>query len=228
MGAGLRHGIGQSLPAALAELTRGEGLQTGRVDFRVPDIEVAHAGEPAHRPAVRTHGRCHDLCAFGVVEAVRPGGDDETGRQSFDVPFPGTGQRFVEVVDVKHQLPLRRGQQPEVQQVRVPAQLGRDPRVRAAGQVGRHDRGGSPVEPERGLRHPAVADRDQLGHPSRGLCLKDRQWVRSVRRRPVDGVRRPRRAAPGLLALGRAFLGRAVGHRAHRGGRSFGHQCTPA
>ena len=40
-----------------------------------------------------------------------------------DVPLERAGQRLVEVAQVERQLPLRRGPQSEVQDVRVAAQL---------------------------------------------------------------------------------------------------------
>lgn len=52
-------------------------------------------------------------------------------RPASPLPLPRARQGLVEVVDVAHQLSLRRGEQRDVQQVCVPAQLGRDPRDRA-------------------------------------------------------------------------------------------------
>ncbi len=47
------------------------------------------------------------------------GGDDNAGRQSLDVPLPGSGQRFIEVVDVEENVALRRGEAAEIHQVSV-------------------------------------------------------------------------------------------------------------
>ena len=68
-------------------------------------------------------------------------GDLEAGRQALEVPLEGPGQRLVEVVDVEDQVPLRRGEAPEVGQVRVSAQLDIEPGAVHVSQIGGHHRG---------------------------------------------------------------------------------------
>jgi hypothetical protein len=50
-------------------------------------------------------------------------GDGDARGQALYVPFPRTGQRFVEVVDVEQQFPLGRSEPSEVGEVRVTAGL---------------------------------------------------------------------------------------------------------
>ena len=61
----------------------------------------------------------------------------------------GPGQGLVEVVEVEQQSPLRGGEDPEVGQVRVTAELDGQPGGRGAGQVGGHDLRRTTVERER-------------------------------------------------------------------------------
>ncbi len=50
-------------------------------------------------------------------------GDDDAGRKSLDVPLPGSGQGFVEIVDVEKDVALRRGEAAEIHEVGVAAGL---------------------------------------------------------------------------------------------------------
>ena len=145
----LGHGGRQLLAFGLGQVVGEVGLDAGHVGLGVPDGEVAQGREVAHRAAVGGHGGPHDGGAFLAGEPVLPAGDDQAGRQPFDVPFPRAGQRLVEVVDVEHQVAFGRGEQPEVEHVRVPAQLRPDPGLRGRGQVAGHDGRRAAVEPER-------------------------------------------------------------------------------
>ena len=74
---------------------------------RVPDIEVAHAGENGDRLPVGAHGVEHDLAPLLVREAELAAADREARRQALYVPLPRARRRLVEVVDVEDQAPLR-------------------------------------------------------------------------------------------------------------------------
>ena len=55
------------------------------------------------------------------------GGNHHAGGQALEVPFPGAREGLVEVVDVEHQRALGRGEEPEVGQVGIAADLGPQP-----------------------------------------------------------------------------------------------------
>ena len=93
------------------------------VDPRVVDVDGTHARVLRHPLAVRAHGFQHGMASLVAGERSRPGCHDEARRQAHHVPFPRTGQRLVEVVDVEEEVPLRRGEEPEVDEVRVAADL---------------------------------------------------------------------------------------------------------
>ena len=147
----------------------------------VPHIERAFGRGVAHPLAVPAHARHHDGSTVGARVAAVTAHDLETGGQAFDVPFPRTGERFVEVVDVEDQLPLGRAEHAEVRQVGVATELHADARIGSGGQVVGHDHGPAPIERERRQEHPAVADRHQLGHSARALLFQERDRIRTIR-----------------------------------------------
>ena len=152
------------------------------------------------RTAASTVAPCRRL------QAQLAAGDRDARREPLDVPLPGTAGGLVEVVDVEDQLAVRCREAAEVRQVRVPAQLDRQARVRRLGEVGRHQRGRAAEERERRREHPPVPDRHELGHPIRGLLEQH------LLRRPALAWRLPRRvtgsrdARARLLAARRALL----------------------
>ena len=171
------------------------------VEVGVPDAEQRHVGELAHCGAVGVDAGQDDRAPFfGGVVVVAPG-DGQARGQALDVPLEGSGQGFVEVVDVEDEPPLGGGERAEVRQVRVPAQL--DPQARGGcrGEVGGHRQCRAPVVGERRDQHPAVPDRHQLGHPRLGLTQQQRHRI-PVRRRFELAVRSQRCPGAGRLALG--------------------------
>ena len=122
-------------------------LHRRRVQTAVPDAEMGHAGELAHGRPVGAHRRRNDLGSLElVVDASMAGRDRQAGGEALDIPFPGAGQRLVEVVDVEDHAPLGGGIDPEVGGVGVAAGLDHQPGRRRAGQVGRPSR---PRPPDR-------------------------------------------------------------------------------
>jgi len=73
------------------------------------------------------HTGCDDRAPIRGGEPKIATGDLKAGGQAFDVPLPRTGKGLIEVVDVEDHLALRGGEQAEVGQVRIPAQLHADP-----------------------------------------------------------------------------------------------------
>ena len=115
-----------------------------------------------------------------LVEATGPPGHHETRRESLEVPLERAMKRLVEIVDVEHEVPLGRGEKPEVGQVGVAAHLDDDPGVRCRSEVGGHRQRGTAVERERRDGHATVSDRDELGDPRRRLLLEQRHGVGAI------------------------------------------------
>ena len=195
-------GLGQQALGSLEpfRLDLGLELADGLLDVQVgiPDVQERLLGEGAHRRAVPLGCRQDDLAAGFGGEPVVPSRHGQAGGQPLDVPLERAGQGLVEIVDVEDQPPLRRGERPEIGQVRIPAQLHPKPRRGSCGQIRRHRQRGPPVEGERGYQHPPVPDRHQLRHPA--LCLLQQQpdrIPRLARRELGMGVQRSQR--PGFL-----------------------------
>ena len=206
LGSGLR----DVRPSLRPLLLGGYGLQLLEqrlnLDVGIPDIQVAHRGSLPHPgPVLRGH-RQHDRAPLRGREPAIPAGDLETRGQPLHVPLPRARQRLVEIVDVEHQLPLGGGEHPEVRQVRVAANLDRQPGARGGGQVGGHDQRGTPVERERRHQHPAVTDRNQLRNPACRLLLQQPDRVGAVGRRLPAAMAGPRNLITRRLPPGDTLL----------------------
>ena len=178
----------------------GPELADGLLDVqvRIPDPQHGLSGEAAHRGAVPPRRRQGDLAAGLGGEPVVPARHGQARGQPLDVPLERAGQRLVEVVDVEDQVPLRRGERPEVGQVRIPAQLHPQARGGSCGQVRRHRQRRPPVERERRHQHPPVPDRHQLRHPRLRLPHQQPDRIpRPGRGELRMGLQRGRR--PGIL-----------------------------
>ena len=57
----------------------------------------------------------------------------KAGCQALDIPFKGCRKGFVEIIDIKNQVPLRSCKQPEIREVAVTAGL--DPDIGLGGSV---------------------------------------------------------------------------------------------
>ena len=134
-------------------------------------------GEPADRLTIRAHPLEHDPPVGSGVEFPASTGDLQAGRKAFDIPFEWSGVGLVEIIDVEDQVTFRRGESPEVGQVSVAAELYVDARTGKGGQVCRHGQRGTSEVRKGGRRHAAVADRHQLGHPSRSLLCQQGQRI---------------------------------------------------
>ena len=183
LGPGFGHILLEPLHRLRLQLRAHQSVHLVDVQAGVPDVELLHLCHVQHRLAIGP-GHCQiDRLALLGVEATIASGDGEAGHQPFDVPLERAGQRLVEVVDAEDQLPVRGGEDAEVGQMRIAAQLHRQAGSGRARQVGGHQVGRTAVEGERRDQHSAVTDRDQLWHPTCALLLEEANGVRPVRRR---------------------------------------------
>ena len=114
----------------------------------VPDVEIAHRRQFGHLRPIGPDGPRDDVRAFLGGEPAISTGDGQTGREALHIPFPGTGKRLVEVVQIEDQVPFGGAEDPEIAQMCVPTCLHVEAGSRCRGQVRRHDQGGTPVEGE--------------------------------------------------------------------------------
>ena len=161
----------------------------------------------------------HDAPAPLLRELVLAARDLEARGQPLHVPFPRTGRRLVEVVDVEEQVTLRRAEDPEVREMRIAADLDVQPRVRGRGQIGGHRQRRAPEVGERRDQHAPVANGHELRHPGPGLLLEQVDRVHAVREHPPVGVARARDGRSGRLsACGTLFERNALPVGLHESG----------
>jgi hypothetical protein len=200
----------------------------------VPHGQCVHAREAAYRAPIGRYRREDVAPSFLPGEAVGPAHDLHARRQPFDVPLPWTGQRLVEIVDVEDEVALRRGEQPEVGEVGIPAGLHHQTGSGCSSQIAGHRQRRAPEERERRGGHPAVVDGQQLGNPGQPLTFQQRHRIGSVGARRELRMARPWHFCPrGLSAPrplpvlgGRSGLGGAA--TASRGGRLRHRRTSPA
>ncbi len=221
-GPGLRHGLVHGLAAARAQARPAQRPVTSSMSApRVPDVERAHAGELGHGVAVAPDRLPSTLRRRSLREnpLTRPA-TDRLAASRLTSHSHGPGDGLVEVVEVEEQPAFGRGEQPEVRQVRVTAQLHRRPETGAAARSIGHPAGVAAEERERGRHHPAVPHRHQLGNAGARLLLGQRRpgpdGPRAAPARPA----RPAAAPPAPRVLGRPA-------RAGSGGGPFAGFCCP-
>jgi hypothetical protein len=100
-------GLGRRLPDRPCECAVDTGLDFIVDDCaRIPHIEFTHRGERAYPVAVSPRAGSHDVLTPFATKAVLLCDDRDACHQALDIPFPGTGQCLVEVVDVEEQASL--------------------------------------------------------------------------------------------------------------------------
>ena len=205
-------GRGEVGPGSLVDVVH----DLGHVDVRVVDVERAHARVGVDPLAIGAHGRMRGVLAVVLGEAASRAATTKLVGQPLDVPLEGADERLIEVVHVEEQVALRRGEEAEVGEVRVAAELDLQAAVAGGRQIGRHGQRGAAVEGRRRDRHPAVPDGDQLRDAGRRLLGDEVDRIGlTVARLPGAMVRqgesRARGHAPGRQCLAireRWFVGR--------------------
>ena len=135
-------------------------------DLCVPDVEEPGLGVLRDPRAVPVERGTHRPVRF--LRIRHPGVASQhlqARNHPHQIPLERARKRLVEVTEVERELPLRRGPQPEVEDMSVTAQLHGQTARGPRGEVGGHDGGGTPVVGPRRGRHAAVADRHQVGRP---------------------------------------------------------------
>src|SRR5215475_8483719 len=179
------------------------------VDVFIPDFEGGHRRVFGHMLPVRL-----DRCANCFLSVSRPrtcraSRDFDTGGQPFKVPFPGSRERFVKVVDVKNQVALRCGEAAEVHDVAIAARLHAKPGRGGSRQIKSHYGRGAAQKSEGRFAHSAIANREQLRNSLRIRIHQKLDRIRSIRRR-----------FPDRMTLAGYFSAQCAAHLQPRFGRS--------
>jgi hypothetical protein len=183
---------GRALALAGERIAELRGVESG-----VPDVERALPGEVAHRRAVGSDDGAGEVADGRVGELAIAPGDGEAGCEAQQIPLPGPGRVSSKSLRSNSSSRSGRGEDAEVAEVGVAAELDAQARGRDAGEVGRHDGGGAPVERERAHRHAGVAQWDETGDAIGVLRSQYRHGIGSSGGRLPVGDRRPRRLAAG-------------------------------
>jgi hypothetical protein len=149
----------------------------------VPDLEGPHPGARTHSSAVCRRCRPCGLIALFGREATLASGDHHARCQAFDIPLEWRRQRLIEVVDIEDEPALGRGEDAEVQHVRIATRLYPQPADGSVGKILSHDRGGSAEERQRRSHHALMADRQELRHPPSLLLLQNEDRITPAGRR---------------------------------------------
>ena len=106
--------------------------------MRVPDIQHLHLAELGHSLAIRSNARDRCIPRKAFAETVVSTGENKAGGQALHVPFPRSGERFIQIVDVENDPSLRCGERAEVEKVTIAASLHAQPGGGRVGQIGGH------------------------------------------------------------------------------------------
>jgi hypothetical protein len=123
--------------------------ERGGVDAGVPDVEVPHLGELLHLLPVRANGAEHGFASLIVGEVPLAPGDLDARGEALEIPLEWPRQRLVEVVQVEHEVALRRCEAAEVEEVSVARELDDEIGPREPCEVAGHDGCGATEERER-------------------------------------------------------------------------------
>src|SRR3954453_17270029 len=104
----------------------------------IPEIQVAHCREPRHRLAIALCQGTKDHLALLRWHFHLTAGYSKAGSKALQVPLPWARARLIEVVDVKDEAALGRGEEPEVGQMSITTELGDDARAGTGGEVVGH------------------------------------------------------------------------------------------
>src|SRR5262245_11521307 len=97
----------------------------------------------------------------GFPEFVVTSSNNKTGGQPFEIPFPWSRQRLVEIVNVENDPSFRSSKATEIHKVTITAHLDTNARSGRASQIGGHDRSRASIKSERTLHHPSIPDWDK-------------------------------------------------------------------
>src|SRR5262249_45065462 len=111
------------------------------------------------------------------------------GREPLHIPFKGSGQRLIEIVNIEDGQSVGRRIGSEIVEMSVTARLHTNVGCRRVGQIGRHYRRRAAQEGKGIAPHAAIADRQQFLDPALALFNQDLDWVPSVRWRNPPAVR---------------------------------------
>jgi hypothetical protein len=117
----------------------------------------------------------------GGMAVVRfQAGENDARGHALHIPFPRTGDGFIEVVDVENETAVGRFVAAQILDVRIAAELHEDTCMRLIGEIGSHDGDGTAEESKRRFRHPAVFERQKLWYASLRRSQENIDWIKAA------------------------------------------------
>jgi hypothetical protein len=117
----------------------------------------------------------------GGMAVVRfQAGENDARGHALHIPFPRTGDGFIEVVNVENETAIGCFVAAQILDVRIAAELHENTGMRLIGEIGSHDRDGTPEESKRRFRHPAVLERQKLGYASLRRGQENIDWIKAA------------------------------------------------
>ena len=137
------------------------GHQFGDRGAALPQREHRQGRAAMHDGPIAGHRAAHRMRSLRGIQADLAPGDFNARGQAFEVPLPGADQHLVEIVQIDHDLRIRRAEHAEVVHVRIAVEHHVQPARGQGGEVGSHHRGRAAQKGEGRDRHARHAQRHQ-------------------------------------------------------------------
>jgi len=131
------------------------------MDLVVRDFKKRQTGEGAHLFRVADDAVLNRIAGGGFLVARLASGKDDGCGHPFKIPFEGTANGFVKVVDIEDEASVGCGEGAEIAHVGVATDLGFDAGVRNDCEVCGHNGSRSAEEDEGRLRHQLVLELEE-------------------------------------------------------------------
>ncbi len=141
-------------------------------DTFVPEFERTALPILKHAIAVFAHRGHHEIAGDAATQAHVSGSHHEARREALEIPLERPERCFVEIVQVKHELPFWRREAAKIHQVTISADRHHKAGVRYAAQIVSLEDRAAAKKGKRRYRHAAIAQRHQLLDPPFAALLE--------------------------------------------------------
>ena len=135
-------------PAFLGGGSLGFADEFVGVDVGVPNVEGVHFGKTVNVFAVGAGQEVDGVFTLAIAQPDLAKTENDAGGEAFQVPFPGSGESLIKIVDVKNQAALGTGESTEVGSVAIATGLHADASGGSFGKVPGHYGGGTTIKGE--------------------------------------------------------------------------------
>src|SRR5215469_13602120 len=137
----------------------------------------AQRGKTSHRSAVAARHFLNGVPAATFTPSSFASSENQTRRQTLQVPFPRPGESLVEIVDIEYKVTFGRCICAKISNVSIATNLHAQARLRQSGQISSHERCGSSEEGKRTCCHSPHLQWHELANAV-GICRYNRiNWI---------------------------------------------------